>query len=60
MLHILKCPNCKSYGLKEKCSCGATRAKPKPPKYSPEDKYGEYRRKFKEEHKESQVRLSTD
>lgn len=54
MLHILKCPECKSYGLIEKCSCGATRAKPKPPKYSPEDKYGEYRRKFKEEHKENQ------
>jgi H/ACA ribonucleoprotein complex subunit 3 len=54
MLHILKCPNCKSYGLKDKCSCGAIRAKPKPPKYSPEDKYGNYRRQFKEEHKESQ------
>ena len=54
MLHIMKCPECKSYGLTEKCQCGATRAKPKPPKYSPEDKYGDYRRKFKEEHKESQ------
>lgn len=54
MLHIMKCPECKSYGLTEKCKCGAARTKPKPPKYSPEDKYGDYRRKFKEEHKESQ------
>jgi H/ACA ribonucleoprotein complex subunit 3 len=53
MMHLLKCPDCKSYGLSEKCSCGGTRAKPKPPKYSPEDKYGDYRRKYKEEHKES-------
>jgi H/ACA ribonucleoprotein complex subunit 3 len=60
MLHLLKCPNCKSYGLREKCSCGATRAKPKPPKYSPEDKYGEYRRKFKEEHSQGEVRQSAD
>jgi H/ACA ribonucleoprotein complex subunit 3 len=48
MNHILKCPACGSYGLDEKCSCGAKRGKPKPPKYSPEDRYGTYRRKFKE------------
>jgi H/ACA ribonucleoprotein complex subunit 3 len=53
MMHILKCPDCESYGLSEKCSCGGRRYKPKPPKYSPEDKYGDYRRKYKEEHKES-------
>ncbi len=49
MLHILKCSKCGSYGLKEKCECGLKRSRPKPPKYSPEDKYGSYRRKFKEE-----------
>jgi len=47
MLHILKCAKCGSYGLEEGCGCGGARAKPKPPKYSPEDKYGGYRRKFK-------------
>lgn len=52
MNHILKCSKCSSYGLSEKCSCGARRARPKPPKYSPEDKYGEYRRKFKKEEKQ--------
>ncbi|MBN1792318.1 ribosome biogenesis protein [Candidatus Woesearchaeota archaeon] len=54
MLHILKCVSCGSYGLGEKCSCGGLRAKPKPPKYSPEDKYGGYRRRFKEQ-KEADV-----
>ncbi|HJX05775.1 MAG TPA: nucleolar RNA-binding Nop10p family protein, partial [Candidatus Nanoarchaeia archaeon] len=47
MHHILKCPSCGNYGLSAKCSCGQTRAKPKPPKYSPEDKYADYRRKYK-------------
>ncbi len=56
MLHILRCSECHSYGLSEKCSCGGTRAKPKPPKYSPEDNYADYRRKYKEEHKESKER----
>ena len=48
LLHILKCKACGSYGLDKKCSCGDDRYRPKPPKYSPEDKYGEYRRQFKE------------
>jgi len=60
MLHILKCRECGSYGLKEKCSCGATRVKPKPPKYSPEDKYGKYRREYKEEQKESKERPAAE
>lgn len=47
MLHILRCSKCGSYGLGESCGCGGTRVKPKPPKYSPEDKYGGYRRQFK-------------
>jgi H/ACA ribonucleoprotein complex subunit 3 len=49
MKHILKCPNCNKYCISEKCSCGAKAIENKPPKYSPEDKYGEYRRKVKEE-----------
>ncbi|MBD3209537.1 ribosome biogenesis protein [Candidatus Woesearchaeota archaeon] len=44
---ILKCPQCSRYGLAERCSCGARRATPKPAKYSPEDRYGAYRRAAK-------------
>ena len=37
-----------SYAMKEKCSkCGSQAINPKPPKFSPEDKFGEYRRKAK-------------
>ncbi len=49
MLHILRCTSCKKYILTEKCSCGAVAASPKPPKYSPEDQYGKYRRMAKKE-----------
>ena len=44
---ILKCTGCGKYTMKESCSCGSKAVSPKPPKYSPEDKYGEYRRKVK-------------
>jgi rRNA maturation protein Nop10 len=54
MMHLLKCNKCSSYGLEERCSCGGTRSKPKPPKYGPEDKYADYRRKFKESISEEQ------
>lgn len=47
MKHILKCPACGSYALTELCSCGAKRIEPKPAKYSPQDKYGQYRREAK-------------
>ncbi|NQU98682.1 ribosome biogenesis protein [Candidatus Woesearchaeota archaeon] len=47
MSHILKCDKCGNYGLKENCDCGGKRINPKPQKYSPEDKYGAYRRKTK-------------
>jgi H/ACA ribonucleoprotein complex subunit 3 len=49
MKHILKCKDCGKYTLKEKCECGGTAIENKPPKYSPEDKYADYRRKAKEE-----------
>lgn len=45
--HILKCISCSSYTMKETCSCGGKAVTSKPPKYSPEDKYGEYRREVK-------------
>ena len=46
-MHILKCKSCNSYGLVKECSCGGTRVNPKPPRYSVQDKYGKYRREFK-------------
>ncbi len=35
--------------MKEACTCGGKAVNPKPPKYSPEDKFGSYRRKAKED-----------
>lgn len=49
MNKIFKCPECDSYTLSEECEdCGVRTINPKPPKFSPEDKYGEYRRKQKD------------
>jgi len=48
MKHILKCPKCHHYTLKETCpQCQTKTLSPKPPKFSPQDKYGQYRRKEK-------------
>ncbi|MBW2989420.1 RNA-protein complex protein Nop10 [Candidatus Woesearchaeota archaeon] len=48
MKHILKCGDCGAYTLKEVCpKCGRAAVTPIPPKYSPSDKYGAYRRKAK-------------
>ena len=47
MKHILKCENCNKYTMKEMCDCGTKTVNPKPAKFSPEDNYGEYRRKAK-------------
>jgi len=47
MKHILKCKSCGKHTLKEKCSCGGIAANIKPPKFSPEDNYAKYRRKYK-------------
>jgi len=46
--HIFKCKKCNSYTMSDKCKCGGEAVNPKPPKYSPEDKFGKYRRKAKE------------
>jgi len=46
MNHILRCSVCGKYTMKEE-HCGKKTLNPKPPKYSPEDKYGMYRRKAK-------------
>lgn len=47
MKHIFRCQECGTYTLKEECQCGGKAVTPKPPKYSPEDKYAGYRRKAK-------------
>ncbi len=48
MKRILKCTKCKGYTLKEKCpKCSEKTITVAPPKYSPEDKYGQYRRQIK-------------
>jgi len=45
-MRIRYCPSCKRYTLKERCpSCGRETIFHVPPKFSPEDKYAEYRRK---------------
>ena len=49
MKHILKCSECEQYTMEESCKCGAKAFIVKPPKYSPEDKYGSYRRKVKKQ-----------
>jgi len=52
MMHfrIRKCPECGRYTLKETCpACGAKTKVAHPPRFSPEDPYGEYRRRLKRE-----------
>lgn len=46
MRHILKCPNCSKFTMKDACACGTKAIQVRPQKYSPE-KYAEYRRKAK-------------
>jgi len=49
MRHILKCTACGIYTLKDECgNCGQKTIEPRPPKYSPEDKYSSYRRAAKQ------------
>ncbi len=45
MKHILLCQSCNTYTMKLICTCGKKTSPVKPPKFSPEDKYGDYRRK---------------
>ncbi len=47
MRALLRCAKCGDYTINKLCSCGGEAVSVKPPKYSPEDKYGEYRRKVK-------------
>ncbi|HOE52474.1 MAG TPA: RNA-protein complex protein Nop10 [Methanomassiliicoccales archaeon] len=44
------CEGCAEYTLKDTCPrCGAKTSLPIPPRYSPEDRYGEYRRRARQE-----------
>jgi len=48
MKEIRKCPKCKIYTFKEVCPrCKEKTVKAIPPKFSPEDKYSDYRRRMK-------------
>ncbi len=50
MKEIRICPNCRTYTFKEICpKCGAKTVRVIPPKFSPEDKWGDYRRRMKRE-----------
>jgi len=44
---ILRCIKCGKYTLSGECSCGGKTIDPRPAKYSVEDKWGEWRRKYK-------------
>ncbi|MBM4237358.1 MAG: RNA-protein complex protein Nop10 [Euryarchaeota archaeon] len=47
---LRKCPKCQEYTLGETCpGCSSETIVPIPPKFSPEDKYGEYRRRLRKE-----------
>ena len=47
MAEILKCSGCGSYTMKEQHGCGGKGLPVGPAKWSPEDKYGKYRREAK-------------
>ena len=45
----MKCPKCETFTMEEKCpKCSSVTIKPRPAKFSIEDKYAKYRRKAKE------------
>jgi H/ACA ribonucleoprotein complex subunit 3 len=47
---IFQCKACNRYTLYPTCpNCGGTTLQPIPPRFSPEDKYGKYRRQLKKE-----------
>lgn len=45
---IKKCKNCNIYTIRNICmNCGGQTVDAIPPRYSPEDRYGKYRRRLK-------------
>ncbi|UCF49099.1 MAG: nucleolar RNA-binding Nop10p family protein [Thermoplasmatales archaeon] len=48
MSNLLYCKNCKIYNLNKICNiCKEKTISKNPPKFSPQDNYGSYRRKLK-------------
>jgi H/ACA ribonucleoprotein complex subunit 3 len=56
-LKMKKCKSCGEYTLTETCPCGGEVGVIYPPKYSPEDKYGKYRRILKKQLMKSEKEL---
>ncbi|MDR0767413.1 MAG: RNA-protein complex protein Nop10 [Methanosarcinales archaeon] len=51
---IKKCQSCGRYTLSDSCpDCGGVCVSPKPASYSPEDRYGKYRRIYRQNLKSS-------
>jgi len=51
MNKIFKCAQCNKYTLQKTCPyCNINTINPKPAKFSPEDKFGYWRRQYKQEH----------
>ena len=47
-MRLKKCVACGTYTMKDACpKCGASAKSPMPPSFSPEDRYGKYRRMAK-------------
>jgi H/ACA ribonucleoprotein complex subunit 3 len=45
---MARCMSCGAYTLSESCpGCDGRAVSPHPPKFSPEDRYGKYRRRLK-------------
>ena len=52
MSHLLYCKNCKRYTLECTCpKCNENTISRNPPRFSPQDHYGKYRRKLKKQSK---------
>ncbi len=54
MKEIRYCTTCKKHTIAEECGCSLNAIPVAPARYSPEDKYGSYRRKAKEEERKKQ------
>jgi H/ACA ribonucleoprotein complex subunit 3 len=51
---LFHCEKCNKYTMEHICPvCQLTTKNPAPPRFSPEDKYGEYRRRLKKEAEQS-------
>ncbi|MHC1709987.1 MAG: RNA-protein complex protein Nop10 [Methanomassiliicoccales archaeon] len=49
---LRKCDRCREYTLKDTCPrCGSHTSTPIPPRFSPDDRYGEYRRRARQENR---------